>query len=186
MASSWDIECIKRAWNIATLAHDGQKYGGPTKGQQVEYLNHIGSVFIEVMQALQHHPEANAELALCCAILHDTVEDTPLTVADIETQFGGAIALGVSALSKDETLGTKEAQMSNSLSRIKAQPQEIWIVKMADRISNLSQPPHYWTMAKMKSYQKEGQLIYDHLHTASSFLSNRLKSKIDAYSFFYQ
>lgn len=177
----WNIDLVARAWTISAKAHDGQKYGGPATGEQIEYLQHIGSVTMEVMQALQHHPQANADLAVLCAILHDTVEDTPVTLAQIAGQFGDPVAAGVAALTKNKNAGDKTAQMLDSLQRIKAQPREVWMVKMADRITNLYHPPYYWDADKIKAYRQEAQLIYEHLHPASDFLAQRLQHKITAY-----
>ncbi|PHN04804.1 HD domain-containing protein [Flavilitoribacter nigricans] len=178
---SWDIDLIRTAWSIAAKAHDGQKYGGSEPGEQIEYLKHIGGVTLEIMQAMVHHPEADAELALTCAILHDTVEDSEISLSYLFDQFGSSIASGVSALTKNPALQGKEASMLDSLRRIKEQPEEVWMVKMADRIINLSQPPYYWNTEKIKAYRAEAQLIHQHLHSASHYLGQRLQDKIDAY-----
>lgn len=177
----WDIDLVRLAWQIATDAHDGQKYGGAEEGRKIEYLNHIGAVCLEVMQALLHHPEADADLAIACAILHDTVEDTPIELEQIERQFGAAIAQGVAALTKNEDLPGKTERMLDSLERIKAQPYEVWMVKLADRIVNLTAPPYYWDDQKKAAYRREAQLIYDHLHPASEVLAGRLQARIEAY-----
>ncbi|MEZ4990916.1 MAG: HD domain-containing protein [Saprospiraceae bacterium] len=181
MLPAWDIDLVRRAWELATRAHDGQKYGGQEQGRHIEYLNHIGAVCLEVMQALHHHPEAHADLAIACAILHDTVEDTPVDLQQLETDFGPAIARGVAALTKSDDLADKHDKMIDSLQRIKNQPREVWMVKMADRIVNLSAPPYYWDQQKIIAYRAEAQLIYDHLHSASVTVSERLRAKIEAY-----
>lgn len=181
----WDIEAVRAVWDLAARAHQGQQYAGPAPGESFEYLKHIGSVTMEVMQALIHHPEADARLALCCAILHDTVEDTDVTPELIRRQFGPEVAAGVAALTKNTTLEGKAAQMADSLRRIKSQAREVWMVKMADRITNLSPPPFYWTNEKTAAYHREAQLIYDQLHPASEPLARRLLEKIEAYQSFF-
>lgn len=178
---NWDIELVRTAWSIAARAHDGQKYGGASPGEQIEYLKHIGGVGLEVMQALHHHPEADAELAIACALLHDTVEDSEITLEYLFDQFGSAIAAGVSALTKNASLKNKEEAMLDSLHRIKEQPPEVWMVKMADRIINLTHPPYYWNADKIAAYRAEAQLIHEHLHSASAYLGQRLQHKIDTY-----
>lgn len=182
---TWSMESLKLAWELATRAHDGQKYGGGAKGEMVEYLNHIGTVVFEIMNALNHEPGHNADLAVQCAVLHDVIEDSPVTYDDVLAQFGKATADGVSALTKDESLPDKSAQMKDSLRRIKEQPKEVWMTKMADRITNLYMPPHYWSTEKRKNYQAEGQLIHDELHAASPFLAARLQEKIDDYAQYF-
>ena len=74
--------------------------------------------------------------------------------------------------------------MEDSLARIQQQPPEIWLVKMADRISNLYHPPYYWDNAKIEAYRYEAMIIYQALHPASEKLAGRLLQKIEAYQRF--
>ena len=97
----------------------------------------------EVIAALPTTKLANPDLAVVCALLHDTVEDTPTPLDEIAAKFGNDVAAGVSALTKNDKL-PKPEQMADSLRRIREQPPEIAVVKLADRITNLSEPPHYW------------------------------------------
>ena len=71
--------------------------------------------------------------------------------------------------------------MRDSLHRIKQQPREIWMVKMADRITNLYHPPFYWTNEKILAYRDEALVIYQELYTANPQLAERLQQKIAAY-----
>lgn len=71
--------------------------------------------------------------------------------------------------------------MSDSLRRIKRQPREIWMVKLADRMTNLQPPPSYWTTEKRKKYLDQAKLILDELKSGNKFLSSRLNEKIQAY-----
>ena len=184
MNDIWSIDELQEVWQLATRMHDGQKYGGSGHDQQIEYLNHIGSVAFEVMTAVVIQKDLDADLAIKCAILHDTLEDTILTYDDILDKFGPAIANGVQALTKNESLASKREKMTDSLNRIKQQPKEIWAIKMADRISNLQQPPFYWDTAKKKEYLEEARLIHTELRTASKYLADRLEKKIEEYQRF--
>jgi (p)ppGpp synthase/HD superfamily hydrolase len=181
---NWSPDKYKEAWNFATLAHRGQTYGGWAEGMTIDYLNHIGSVAMEVMWALPATPDYDADLALQCALLHDTLEDTATTYADVLAQFGQPVAAGVLALTKNDTLPNKQAQMADSLARIQQQLPEIWLVKMADRITNLYHPPYYWDNKKIEAYRREAILIYEALHPASLTLAGRLWEKIEAYQQF--
>ena len=98
--------------------------------------------------------------------------------------FGRAVADGVQSLTKHDDLPNYE-KMADSLALIRQQPKEIWMVKLADRITNLQPPPKHWTTEKMQSYQMEAQQIYDALHGASPFLAARLQQKIDGYSQYF-
>lgn len=111
---------------------------------------------MEVIWTLQNSETTyDSNLAIQCAILHDVIEDTEFTYQDIKIEFGENVANGVLALTKEKSILLKDQQMKDSLKRIKHQPYEIWIVKMADRISNLYHPPFYWKKEKMVLYKEE-------------------------------
>jgi (p)ppGpp synthase/HD superfamily hydrolase len=183
-AESPSIDHLQFAWHIATKMHDGQKYGGANNGEQIEYLNHIGSVVFEILAAISADPTLNGDLAVLCAMLHDTLEDTSLTFAEVENKFGSQVAKGVLALTKDARIPDKKEKMTDSLRRIKEQPREVWAVKMADRICNLYAPPFYWDLQKKRDYQEEARLIHRELHSACPYLAERLQRKIDEYEKF--
>ncbi|MBN1581335.1 MAG: bifunctional (p)ppGpp synthetase/guanosine-3',5'-bis(diphosphate) 3'-pyrophosphohydrolase, partial [Anaerolineae bacterium] len=75
----------------------------------------------------------------------------------------------------------KAQQMQDSLQRIVQRPVEVWMVKLADRIANLSPPPHYWSRDKRAHYRDEARDIHAALHQASAYLGQRLLDKIDEY-----
>lgn len=182
---NWSIDHLQKTWYLIAKLHQGQKYGGNEEGLQIEYINHIGSVTFEILQALQHDETMNGDFSISCALLHDSIEDTPFTLDSIKELFGEAVANGVSALTKNTVMENKDDQMIDSLTRIKKQPKEVWSVKMADRICNLYSPPFYWTTEKKKQYHAESLLIYDNLKEGNSYLAERLKEKIDRYESFF-
>jgi (p)ppGpp synthase/HD superfamily hydrolase len=182
--NNWSQEAYSTAWNFATHYHHGQSYGGAQEGQQVNYINHIGSVAMEVIWALSTAPDADGNLAIQCALLHDTIEDTAASYDIVAAQFGKAVADGVLALTKDATLTDKTAKIDDSLARIRLQPKEVWMVKLADRIANLYHPPFYWDNEKIDSYRTEAMRIYEALHPANDALAQRLLDKIAQYQFF--
>lgn len=180
----WSIDEIQKIWQLASKLHNGQKYGGFSDGEQVEYLNHIGSVVFEVLNAIQHTENINSDLAIKCAILHDTIEDTAITYEKVKALFGHEVASGVLALTKNDKIEGSLEKMLDSLKRIKEQPIEIWAVKMADRITNLFEPPFYWKDEKKLLYMEEAEIIYDELKDGNKYLAGRLKTKIKEYSRF--
>lgn len=177
----WHPDTYTKAWAFASKQHRGQTYGGSQHGERIEYISHIASVAMEITWALQSDHTADGALAVQCALLHDTLEDTDTSYEILHSEFGEAVANGVLALSKNEKLPTKDAQMRDSLYRIKQQPREVWMVKMADRITNLYHPPFYWTNEKILAYRDEALIIYQELHMANSQLAQRLQQKIAAY-----
>ncbi|MBN2088058.1 bifunctional (p)ppGpp synthetase/guanosine-3',5'-bis(diphosphate) 3'-pyrophosphohydrolase [candidate division KSB1 bacterium] len=178
---SWSQDAYIHALRFAATAHQGQKY----PGTDLPYLMHLNFVSMEVMAALSVETANNPDLAVQCAILHDVLEDTQMTYHQLATEFGEKVAQGVKALTKDPSL-PKPLQMVDSLKRIQVQPFEIWMVKLADRISNLQTPPSYWTNEKIIQYREEAILIYESLKTGSTYLANRLMDKMEKYREFVQ
>ena len=174
-------DLISTTWWFAAEAHGDQK----VPGSDLPYLTHIGNVMQEVMAACENSYVEQPDLALQCAILHDTIEDTEASFEEVERHFGSSVAKGVSALSKNESLPGKRAQMEDSLARIVVEGPEVACVKVADRISNLYQPPYYWTANKKRAYAEEAQLIRDSLAGADPLLLARLDQKIADYARFY-
>ncbi|BCS97590.1 phosphohydrolase [Desulfoluna limicola] len=175
----WNQDRVLAAWNFASDVHKDQK----VPGTDIAYINHIGTVAMEVMGAVSSAPEGieNPDLAILCALLHDTIEDTGTSFDELREGFGQEVAEGVQALSKDTVLSTKEAQMADSLARIKACPKEVWMVKLADRITNLQPPPAHWTRVKAAAYRDEATVILGALGDAHALLARRLQEKIDHY-----
>ena len=168
----------ERAWFFAAYKHQGQLY----PGTELPYLVHIGMVLLELTQALQAEDSSalDADLAIGCALLHDTVEDTETTLDELRLYFNDEIAAGVEALTKNPHL-SKAASMSDSLQRLLQQPREVQMVKLSDRIANLGVPPVYWSEEKCLAYAAEGQQILAALEAASSFLAGRLGERIAAW-----
>lgn len=175
----WNQDLYLKTLNFASYYHRNQLLPGSEK----PYISHPVSVAMEIMSAFAFgQSEGNCNLALQCALLHDIIEDTDGDYETILSVFGEDVGKGVVALTKDNRLDTKEAKMADSLARIKKEPYEVWMVKMADRITNLQEPPNYWTKEKKIFYRREAEIIYSELFEADVFLAKRLKSKIIDYN----
>ncbi len=97
------------------------------------------------------HPLAVAEIlagyhldvaSICTALLHDTVEDTSVTMRDIEARFGAAIAGlvdGVTKLTRLELQSDRTKQAENFRKLVLAMSRDIRVllVKLADRLHNM-------------------------------------------------
>ena len=174
----FDQEYYLKALNFAALAHKEQK---TPKG--LPYLTHLSAVAMEVIHAIFESKieEKSANLSVICALLHDVIEDTSFTYDDIFDEFGFDVAEGVDALTKDKTLPSKKKQMAESLNKLLQQPYSVQMVKLADRISNLQEPPEHWDTQKIEDYLSESKLILSCLKNANIYLSKRLEEKIEAY-----
>ncbi|BAP33389.1 metal dependent phosphohydrolase [Chryseobacterium sp. StRB126] len=180
MNDTFTIDDLQNIWQKVSILHNGQTYGGQNKNEKIEYINHIGSVVFEIMNAAKNTPDFNIGLAVRCAFLHDTIEDTNLSIETLEKEYGQQVKEGVLALTKNTNL-EKRHQMMDSLDRIKLQPKEIWAVKMADRICNLYAPPYFWKQVKKEKYLEEAKVIYEYLKEGNNYLAKRLLEKIEMY-----
>lgn len=172
----WSQDKYLKALNFAAHAHGSQT----VPGRNYSYIVHCAGVASEVMAAIGKENHTDANLAVQCAILHDTLEDTEITFEMINSEFGLKVAIGVQALSKNKSL-EKSEQLKESLSRIKQQTKEIAMVKLADRITNLQEPPAFWNKEKRIQYLQDAKLILINLRSASKFLSDRLERKTTEY-----
>ncbi|PAX51115.1 DNA polymerase IV [Brunnivagina elsteri] len=89
----------------AENAHQGQK----VPGTKISYIMHLSFVSMEIIAALNIEPERDGNLAIQCAILHDTIEDTNTTFEQLESEFGAKIA-NPGFLTKFEEIGVKNCQ----------------------------------------------------------------------------
>ena len=172
----WSPNAYIQAYRFAARAHVGQTM----PGTDIPYLMHLSFVSMEIIAALRAEEGRDESVAVQCSLLHDTLEDTPTTFAELEREFGRNVANGVAALTKDAAI-VKELRMADSLRRIKEQPREIWMVKLADRITNLQPPPEHWTPDKVARYKAEGVEIHDALSGASALLATRLLERLAVY-----
>jgi len=147
---------------------------------------HLAQVCQEATGAVLADPTLNGDLVVQCALLHDVIEDTTTDRAAITEAFGEAVAAGVDALSK-RPVGPegqpwgKIEKMADSLARIVLEPREVWVVKLADRVTNLQVPPSHWSKDKIAAYHREAETILDRLGSASGHLAQRMQAKLKAY-----
>ncbi|HPQ95699.1 MAG: bifunctional (p)ppGpp synthetase/guanosine-3',5'-bis(diphosphate) 3'-pyrophosphohydrolase [Thiothrix sp.] len=180
--TQWTQKAYQQAWQYAAAAHAGQTYSSPSRGVTLPYITHIAGVTLEVIRAMEDGDAYDGDLAVQCALLHDTIEDTASTWQEVADLFGTAVADGVSALSKSPAIRSKQGRMADSLERIRLQPREVWMVKLADRINNLSEPPCHWNGAKRREYRGEARLILTRLGAAHAGLAQRLQARIEDYA----
>ena len=177
LSPPWDADLFLHAYGFAARAHGEQRMPGRAR---LPYAVHIGTVAMEICAALTVDKFSNPNLAVQCALLHDVLEDTDTDYPTLSAAFDTQIADGVLALTKDCRRAKSDA-MSDSLLRIKAQPREVWAVKIADRITNLQPPPETWPLDKRLAYCDEAELILWELESCSGYLAERLRQKIVIY-----
>lgn len=173
-----DRNLHSKAWDLAASAHLGQMI----PGSELPYIVHVGHVAMLILTAIAGSSRVqNPDLAVLCALLHDVMEDTSVDYEQILDLFGARVADGVAALTKNPDLADSSERMEDSLRRIGSQPTEIWMVKMADRITNLRPPPSHWSSERILAYRQEAIRIHQALHSANAYLSKELSQAIQSY-----
>jgi (p)ppGpp synthase/HD superfamily hydrolase len=122
-------DLVARALAFATQAHGSINHVRKYTGEP--YIHHP----IEVMKIVRTAERYTDEM-LAAALLHDTVEDTPATQADIEREFGpivGKLVLELTDQCHDGNRATRKAAEAARLGTISPEGQT---VKLADLISN--------------------------------------------------
>jgi len=125
-----DIKLIEKAYFLAKEKHEGQmrKSGEP-------YITHPIAV-AKILAELRGGPAT-----LISALLHDTVEDTSLTLKEVETMFGSDIAQLVDGVTKIGKLSfnTKASAADNHQKMLLAMAKDIRVIliKIADRLHNV-------------------------------------------------
>lgn len=119
---------VSKALAFATAAHGSINHVRKYTGEP--YINHP----IEVMGIVQTVPHTDEMLV--AALLHDTIEDTPVTREDIEREFGGHVAVLVMELTDQCHEGNRATRMAAEAARLGTISSEAQTVKLADFISN--------------------------------------------------
>ncbi len=172
---SWNQDLFKRTLDFAAKAHGTQQ----VPGSGFPYVVHLVKVATEVLRVADG--TFDIDFAMQCALLHDSVEDAGVAVVTLCEEFGARVADGVSALTKDDAL-PKSERMADSLKRVRAQPREVWLVKLADRITNLEPAPAHWSAEKRAAYRVEAQAIHDALGESNAALAGRIREKLATYT----
>ncbi|WP_179465279.1 RelA/SpoT family protein [Xanthomonas arboricola] len=125
------LPILRRAWEVGASAHAGQ-----TRKSGEPYITHpvaVAGVLAELGLDME---------SLIAAILHDTIEDTPLTREELASEFGEAVAElvdGVTKLDKLRFRDRQEAAAESFRKMLLAMSRDLRVImiKLADRLHNM-------------------------------------------------
>jgi GTP pyrophosphokinase len=148
-----DIGIIRRAWEFCVQHHSGQ-----LRASGEPYVLHP----LEVAQVLAEMKLDST--AIAAGLLHDAVEDTPVTTEDISEQFGEQVAHiveGVTKIDKIQFANREDRQAENVRKMLLAMVSDVRVVliKMADRLHNMRTLQHLGP-EKRESIARETLDIY--------------------------
>lgn len=134
---------ISEAYSVAVAAHDGQvrRSGEPYVLHPVAVATIVASLGLD-------------DTTIAAALLHDAVEDTGVTTADLEASFGAEVAAIVEGVTKLDRVkfDSKEAQQAATVRKMlvaMAKDLRVLIIKLADRLHNMR------TVAGMPAWKQE-------------------------------
>jgi GTP diphosphokinase / guanosine-3',5'-bis(diphosphate) 3'-diphosphatase len=145
-----DRELLARAFRFAAKAHQGQQ-----RRSGEEFIHHPYSV-ARICAELQLD-----ELTIAAALLHDVVEDTNVTLDEVNAEFGeeiGQLVDGVTKLTRVHFQSREQAEAENYRKMILAMAQDpgVILIKLADRLHNLRTIEY---LGKQKQVQKAREAL---------------------------
>ncbi|MGZ8281886.1 MAG: HD domain-containing protein [Allosphingosinicella sp.] len=112
---------------------------------------------------------------LAAALLHDTVEDTETTLAEIEAEFGREIAAIVAEVTDDKSLPSVERKRLQIV-RAASKSDGAKLVKLADKICNIrdiaSTPPADWSVERKLNYYRWSREVVEGLRGINPMLED--------------
>jgi guanosine-3',5'-bis(diphosphate) 3'-pyrophosphohydrolase len=151
------LATVARAVDFAARKHRAQR----RKGEAAEpYFNHLAEVAALVAEATG----GGDPVVIVAALLHDTIEDTGTTAAELEAEFGAEVARLVGEVTDDKSLPKaerKRLQVANAPHK----SDRAKMIKIADKISNLrslaNSPPASWDLARKREYFDWARQVVD-------------------------
>ena len=167
---------ITRALAFAARAHVDQR----RKGARAEpYINHLTEVADLIAEATGGRDPA----LVAAALLHDTIEDTETSAADLAERFGADVAALVVDMTDDKSL-PKAERKKRQISHAPTLGARAKMLKIADKISNmrsiLTSPPADWQNGRIRAYALWGKAVIDGCRGISAGLEAQCDEAIAA------
>lgn len=159
---------LAKAIVFAAQCHAGQY----RKDGKTPYINHP----LEVMNLVVSNVENASTEMLIAAVLHDVVEDTNVTSAEIKHMFGAQVAQIVAEVTDDKTL-SKEERKRIQLAEVHTLSDEGKLLRLCDKICNvydiLYAPPGDWDMIRRMDYIQWSKAVVDKIRGIHKVLEVR-------------
>lgn len=159
------MNVIEKALRTASQAHDGQY----RKKTNIPYITHPVAVGMILMKA------GYEDQLVAAGILHDTVEDTSLTLADIEKVFGLRIAEIVKGCSEPDKSLPWEVRKQHTIEFLKMSSMDVRSVVCADKLHNIR--------SITNDYRQLGDLVWDRFNRGRQYQEWYYTKIIDSLGF---
>ncbi len=157
-------------FNALAYAAEQHKYQGRGGYDRLPYINHI----IKVTQTLIEVGNEQDATTIIAAILHDVVEDSAVTSADIALQFGEDVAAIVQELTDDMHLPydqRKQLQVDRA-NKLSLAARKIRITDKASNIIDIFSYPLEWTAKKKRTYANNSIQVVDQIRGTNKALED--------------
>lgn len=153
-----DLVPVIQALDFAAQQHRFQR----RKDDITPYINHP----ITLVKILWNEAEVSDTTVVIAALLHDTVEDTDTTFADLEERFGTTVMDIVREVTDDKSL-PKATRKQLQIDHAPHLSDRAKLVKLADKTANLRDmlisPPVDWPMQRQQDYFEWAKAVVDQL-----------------------
>ena len=153
------LPLIVRALEFAAHKHRDQRR---KDAEASPYINHP----IVLANVLVSEGGVDDPAVLAAALLHDTVEDTETTTAELRAAFGEKIAAIVGEVTDDKNL-VKAERKRLQIEHAAHISREAKLVKLADKICNVrdvaNHPPAKWDLTRRREYFEWAKAVVDQL-----------------------
>jgi guanosine-3',5'-bis(diphosphate) 3'-pyrophosphohydrolase len=170
--SSSPVSTVLAASAFAAYKHRDQRRKG---AEASPYINHP----IAVANVLANEAGISDPVILAAALLHDTIEDTDTTAAELEAAFGPAITGIVVEVSDDKAL-LKQDRKRLQIEHAATLSTPAKLVKLADKICNLrdisESAPVDWSSERKDEYFTWAKQVVDRIRGVSPVLETLFDS----------
>lgn len=136
---------LERAMLLALRAHEGQM----RKDAPMPYIVHP----VEVALILAR--QGFSDTVLAAALVHDVVEDTTVSLADVRTELGDAVAALVAPVTHDDSLSWEEKKQAY-IDTIRSASEDVKALSTADKIANAH--------SLLAAYAREGAAVWQYFN----------------------
>ncbi len=171
-----DLKTLLKALAFAAHKHKDQRRKDVDASP---YINHP----ISLADILCNEGHITDIETICAALLHDTVEDTETTAAELEREFGKTISNIVMDVTDDKTL-PKAARKQAQIDHAAHISEKAKLVKLADKISNLrdvlDNAPADWPLERRQEYFDWAQKVINQIrgtHTGLEALFDEIYAR---------
>jgi GTP diphosphokinase / guanosine-3',5'-bis(diphosphate) 3'-diphosphatase len=163
---------LEDALEVATMSHEGQ-----LRDEGTPYVIHLIRTALILIEELRVE---DAEM-IVAALLHDSVEDTAMTITEVQERFGDSVAKMVEALTRDKEKESKKEKFEKLLH----ENEKVRTIKSADWFDNMRSwkfiSPEKPAREKFSRWFEEAESLYIPLaESVDESLGNRMREELMA------